>query len=150
VRKALLFLALALLAGVMWGQGVVIRQGNTCSCPTGYDFKGSCLIVNGKDQAHCVPQVWIYCANPNGCPWLYEPNPEPIDVPAIHSAMTEYELSLCREIANQHTKDTAAECKKALQRWTCADKTRIVMHDEQEPPVYWCHKVQAQHGEVKP
>jgi hypothetical protein len=24
---------------------------------------------------------------------------------------------------------------------TCADKTRILLHDEQDPPVYWCHKV---------
>lgn len=35
-----------------------------------------------------------------------------------------------------------ADDENTVTRWTCADKTRILEHDEQEPPKYWCRKVQ--------
>jgi hypothetical protein len=28
------------------------------------------------------------------------------------------------------------------QEYVCADNTRILLHDEQNPPLWWCHRVQ--------
>jgi hypothetical protein len=72
--------------------------------------------------------------------------PEPVDVPAIQEEriIPEGERPTCKPM----TCPTAKNCfvnsvclppdeKETV--WTCADKTRILMHDEQNPPKYWCH-----------
>ena len=57
--------------------------------------------------------------------WLpYYSETESIDVPAIPGFATDSDSVLGRY------------------KWTCADKTRILLHDEQTPPQYWCHRVQ--------
>ena len=40
--------------------------------------------------------------------------------------------------------DVPATTRKVLDHDipTCSDKTRILLHDEQEPPKYWCHRVE--------
>jgi hypothetical protein len=74
---------------------------------------------------------------------------EPIDVPAVQKKRT-YKtgtrtITLAPECDGSHspcdraiiTEDTATE-----KVTTCADKSRILLHDENNPPKYWCHKVQ--------
>jgi len=57
---------------------------------------------------------------------------EPIDVPAIE----ETEPIVPPLEFSDGSKLTART------RRTCTDKTRILMHDEQDPPIWYCHKPQ--------
>lgn len=41
-----------------------------------------------------------------------------------------------KEYATPNTTD------RIMKRWTCADKSRILEHDESTPPRWWCRKVQ--------
>jgi hypothetical protein len=40
--------------------------------------------------------------------------------------------------------------KYHMTRQSCADKIRILLHDEQDPPNYWCHKVNAGAAKTAP
>lgn len=53
--------------------------------------------------------------------------PEPIDVPAVQGCY--------------FPEGVISECLGKLE-WVCRDRTRILQHDEQQPPTYWCHKPQ--------
>jgi hypothetical protein len=35
----------------------------------------------------------------------------------------------------------APDVVAVYKRWSCADKSRILLHDENEPPKYYCHRV---------
>ncbi len=67
------------------------------------------------------------------------PGPEPLDVPADYERYVVHHkgeywgcgLDVC----------TASEDKYDY-RPTCADKSRILEHDENSPPKYWCRRVQ--------
>ena len=81
----------------------------------------------------------------------------PIDVPAI-----EYDVIDSTEMVNCHAASKDPKChslsvissdpKCSLvecdiknhthKGWTCSDKTHILMHDEQDPPKWYCHKPQ--------
>jgi hypothetical protein len=50
---------------------------------------------------------------------------EPIDTPALHI-----------------NPKCSGGCVPPPDYWTCADKSRILEHDENDPPKYWCRKVQ--------
>ena len=68
---------------------------------------------------------------------------ERIDVPAIASAWLDQgkDNGACTSVWLWiESKVEKGHCLKRVQ--DCKDKTRILMHDEQEPPKYWCHKVQ--------
>jgi hypothetical protein len=65
--------------------------------------------------------------------------PEPEDVPAIQEERdVKADCNSCVGYAC-----TAMACDpnytKRMKVTTCADKTRILMHDEQNPPKYWCY-----------
>ena len=86
--------------------------------------------------------------------------PEPIDVPAITKQVlswsgnknchSPYPACICKLEGNIITCDHGAKCYLVqcepddhyVPITTCADKTRILEHDEQEPPKWWCRKVQ--------
>jgi hypothetical protein len=53
---------------------------------------------------------------------------DPVDVPAVQVGY--YDPPECRETKCIHVKQT------------CADKSRILEHDENSPPKYWCRKVE--------
>lgn len=72
------------------------------------------------------------------------------DEPAVGKAITE---CLTEDLRYCYTKDENGNVESMyvfrsnLHRyrmflWSCADKTRILLHDEQEPPKFWCHKPQ--------
>jgi hypothetical protein len=82
---------------------------------------------------------------------------EPIDVPAILHNDTRFVycgkggVSYCDHGENfsdrsSETCESVDEVKvcggKLGKRWTCLDKSRILLHDEQTPPKYWCHRVE--------
>jgi len=58
---------------------------------------------------------------------------EPIDVPGIVG-----HKNMCVEDAPL---PTGRDQHCHLEYPTCADPTRILMHDEQTPPKWWCHRV---------
>lgn len=55
------------------------------------------------------------------------PKPEPLEVPAIRI----------------HPKCEGG-CVPPPAYWTCADKSRILEHNEENPPKYWCRKVKTE------
>ncbi len=67
---------------------------------------------------------------------------ESIDVPAIGHY---YDAAIDCKLAMPTLPDSMVKTTKCTERkskYTCADKTRILLHDEQTPPKYYCHKVQ--------
>jgi hypothetical protein len=71
-------------------------------------------------------QKWVQI----DCDVYYCPN---IDVPAIDDTRYPYETFI----------DTGNGIKRGITyNKTCQDKTRILEHDEQSPPRFWCRKVQ--------
>jgi hypothetical protein len=88
------------------------------------------------------PLHWIYCGDSpvaDGAETVKPPSttgvptgsgawdvkiPLPVDVPAIH----------------RHSRYD--EPPPWIDYWTCADPKRILEHDEQEKPMYWCRRVQ--------
>ena len=96
-------------------------------------------------------RYWDYKFLPEGCylqvtgEVVCDKKPEPIDVPAtdwprlIRRAGDYWEcgLNAC------FTDSDIYEMKPG-----CDDKTRILMHDEQDPPKWYCHKPQTAGAEV--
>lgn len=66
--------------------------------------------------------------------WICDPR-GPIDVPAIQETRT---------IKQEPCKPMEIMCGNTFikREWTCKDKTRILEHDEQDPPKYYCRRVQ--------
>jgi hypothetical protein len=65
--------------------------------------------------------------------------PEPEDVPAIKVPIPKEKQATCGDSGN------LAMCSPApTERWGCADKLRILEHDESEPPHYYCRKPQTE------
>ena len=54
----------------------------------------------------------------------------PVDVPAIQQSTEKPKVFLQYPDGTWHPSS----------EYTCADKTRILLHDEQNPPKWWCHK----------
>ena len=107
----------------------------------------------------------------DGCLSLAVVKPAPIDVPAIKTATKSQEhYPICIDHSSGGNAGTVRfsdggsmtyfmspptslealrECR-GKEDWngpskvthTCADKTRILLHDEQTPPKFWCHRVQ--------
>jgi hypothetical protein len=48
------------------------------------------------------------------------------------------------EIGDPHTECNCLGKLENEEVTTCADPTRILEHDEQTPPKFWCHKPQDQ------
>jgi hypothetical protein len=71
---------------------------------------------------------------------LEPPKPEPIDVPAIQTFDGTSFVVLCAKGQKPTIPSMKGYC--LTPRNTCADKSRILQHDEQSPPKYWCHKPQ--------
>jgi len=123
------------------------------------------LAMGQQPAPLCLPKD-----HPSGCKWsdgiasdaatgkvFYR---EPPDVPAIQVDVTSDkpgrrlgDLSLAEQypcLSGQHYElvegwDDLWECRGTRvigSRHTCADKTRILLHDEQDPPKYWCHRVE--------
>lgn len=73
--------------------------------------------------------------------------PEPIDVPAVAGKWTDGGVNdgHCASASvwpniETSTYDNLQRCRNRA--WRCTDKTRILQHDEQTPPKFWCHKPQ--------
>lgn len=91
------------------------------------------------------------------------PKPEPLEVPAIRGKkVTSIEILSSPRVLDSggwwltgaepkcdgqwyNVTPTYSECR--VESWTCADKSRILEHSEENPPKYWCRKVQLQQGE---
>jgi hypothetical protein len=74
----------------------------------------------------------VTCTSPETGPQILSPEGVPPDVPAI-------KVGSYWGFAPSQLSDDGAFIKTLIEQYTCADKTRILMHDEQEPPKYWCH-----------
>ena len=69
--------------------------------------------------------------------------PEPIDVPAIDVCKVSVEgWQVCPMDSCWTGKSVENWIKCSGYKKGCADKTRILQHDEQTPAKYWCHRVQ--------
>jgi hypothetical protein len=91
--------------------------------------------------------------------WIADYKQVPIDVPAIHvaaksepatEANCNTESGVCFDggwVCSNHgtakwaRNELRPKCSKGW-RWGCADKTRILMNDEQDQPKRWCHAPQ--------
>lgn len=107
------------------------------------------LAPDGKVQKGCEmpPSLRIPdCEHISGCVindgYLAElaKKPIPLDVAAIQVSRPEPDV--CKDGALDKLSSGKQWCKDNRLKWTCADKTRILEHDEQDPPKYWCRKVQ--------
>jgi hypothetical protein len=67
--------------------------------------------------------------------------PEAIDVPAIQEDIPIAERSACGPTSCTKSACLSVCTPPETTRPACNDKTRILLHDEQTPPKYWCHKV---------
>ena len=147
------------LALVMWlwmvGQqheNVVTVPSNICTakyiadCPPAYDPNRGGGGEMSPEQfnelmAGQQPQTVWGCDWQESCMWRVTevhapehlgPTPDLVDVLAIPNPLT-FE-TVC---------DWNVPCRtKSNRQWTCSDRTRILLHDEQTPPKYWCHKVE--------
>ena len=100
-------------------------RGHYCGVKTCYVCeKGYGIVVQANDFDHpvCVAGIVV--------------EPEPIDVPAI------WQKGIVIEVTGAFLLCEEGETGCYAERVTCADKTRILMHDEQDPPKSWCHKPQ--------
>lgn len=82
------------------------------------------------------------------------PKPDPMEVPAIRSK----DVTLMEVFVSPggwrtgaapncdgqwyNVTPTYSECR--VESWTCADKSRILEHSEENPPKYWCRKVKTE------
>lgn len=87
------------------------------------------------------------CVIPVGTP----SKPEPVDVPAVQETRTYKTGDIsCEPAPECKGKDwtcNIAVCKSETATetvTTCKDKTRVLWHDESNPPKFWCHRVQSQ------
>jgi hypothetical protein len=71
------------------------------------------------------------------CPPSFS-TPDPIDVPAI-SARTD---KVCVQYSILQWDGNQCDKYEDRKRWTCADPNRVLEHDENTPPKFWCRKVQ--------
>jgi hypothetical protein len=77
---------------------------------------------------------------------------EPEDVPAIkHVSVATWDIAKDGELLGFSQRcallsgemdSNPVSCKQT--RWTCADKLRVLEHDESEPPHYYCRKPQTE------
>lgn len=139
MNRLLLTLTLGIAScGIGWGQEA--HKFPTCSieilnkhlalvspqeaCTFEIPFKLPEVVVGAapvKVESRCVGA---------GCPW---PEPIPVDVPAIWTGED-------RCFSMEGNEPTIKLCTKA--HWSCKDRTRILLHDEQDEPKYWCRKPQ--------
>jgi hypothetical protein len=85
------------------------------------------------------------------CEWPYS-KPEPVDVPAIQVPLKDSDhvplclfpnnqAESCWDVNGNEKKGPMGDSKaRLLKRWTCADKSRILLHSENGK--HWCHLVQ--------
>jgi len=67
---------------------------------------------------------------------------EPVELPDVPAVKVKGPHFCWHEEPMMSEQFVAKLCGKT--HWTCADKTRILIHDQQSPPVYWCHRVQTE------
>ena len=105
---------------------------NTECCTTG-DFGSRCSVTLGMCPSTLEVEEWNRKLAV----------PEPIDVPAVESGDSYTPINYPCTIASTSDKPDPTFCEYGPIH-TCADKSRILMHDEQEPPKtkYWCHRSQ--------
>lgn len=73
-----------------------------------------------------------------------EADSDPLDVPAIQETR-KTPADECRMVTPTSAMDamgTLTNCLPEYKVWTCAEKSRILEHDESTPAKYWCRKVQ--------
>ena len=82
-------------------------------------------------------------------PWNCEPMnplPEPMDTEAIESETTEWIMCFYQDsgcVLHGFGSDAVGLARQEkVKHYSCAGKTRILEHDEQDPPKWWCRKVQ--------
>lgn len=83
------------------------------------------------------------CSIHNNAPTNKIEPEEPIDVPAVAGDWVDKgnDNGWCFAVYQQiESKVEKGRCFKRA--WTCRNPKRILQHDEQGPPKYWCHKVQ--------
>lgn len=109
---------------------------------------------NGTKKFSCekVGELIVRWSIGKDTPNVYPvPKPEPTDIPAIRPTHeVEYEVfdsdyATCKEYPYAtalYGRRTFVCKREEFQPWTCADKIRVLLHDEQNPPKYWCHRVE--------
>jgi hypothetical protein len=109
--------------------------------------------VSGGDQTRtgipqvCSPVLYQIELRPHFSALYQKAKPaEPLDVPAIQEHHKQAMGTKNCHAASDDPKNYAMTCETIYDEWdtlACADKTRILMHDEQDPPRWWRHKVEA-------
>jgi hypothetical protein len=101
-----------------------------------------------------VSRATVQTATTGEIPYsTHAPAPVPEDVPAIQVTVPIEECFLTMEgcairdaNGKRFTRDDwyANPDKYHFTRQSCADKARILMHDEADPPKYYCHRVHSE------
>lgn len=157
----LIFVAVLTIGGMAAGQtltcnGPMTRCGGCYTNVEEYEHdKAICErgIEIGRNESRLAGDsagvaMLTHCeVSPEFCP----PGIELEDVPAIEEdRRTPRPVEECAELTrmqyqellecHMHVVPDFKGCVLVSHVHTCADKTRILLHDEQENPVYWCHK----------
>jgi hypothetical protein len=155
---------LLLLCGMAWGQ--TTKTVAAYECFNTYDSSVHVFaVIDGKLYRKTHPLVvgesLVDCRDDAVATTMEINAPEPEDVPAITIPGQEKRIpvQVLRSmfgIKDKTTDDEFCEtygpgvldgkdCVKwEEERTTCADKLRILEHDESEPPHYWCRKPQTE------
>lgn len=91
----------------------------------------------GQAVGHAVTKERVVCHTDNMASMLCTTDDPPMDVPAVERKDGNSSIEIC---APNQKPDFVGYCLRPY--YYCTDKTRILEHDEQTPPKYWCRKVQ--------
>lgn len=105
-----------------------LLHGNPNSCDVVLSFRGSSKLIKDIFPEECGFPV-------SGTITLYNtvPIPEPSDVPAVNICDQNVEGWQICPFPSDFPKHSGWH-------YSCKQKTRILQHDEQVPPKYYCHK----------
>jgi hypothetical protein len=135
---------LLLLTGCLWGQQKELApcmrdlsiKSNADACTKQLEDWNRALDLLIGISSSPTKQEFDTLAHP-----LDVKNLDPIDVPAISTKTWKVTQHTC-DVHESSTSYPTCFTHEQVDGWTCKDKTRILMHDEQEPPKWYCHRAQ--------
>lgn len=165
---------LVLWVGMAWGQtGTITSRSPTFIHAECYDIGTSTGVlwirwsdgsVTGDGSVTRVADGQLpsssnlpKCVYPKSATIAVDRHEEPLDVPAISLSIkdepngppcyVDFGCAPFKQWCQYGTHPTVTACSEhPTFHWkrTCKDNHRILEHDEQTPPVYWCRKVQSE------